>query len=146
MRRLSLTLALTAAMTGPVLADQPETAPAPPAPSGLAIELNIAKTLESGACRLTFVAQNTLAETVEKAVVETVLFTTSGEVAKLTLFDFGTLPAGGMRVRQFAVPNMSCDTLGQVLFNGIHACRLETGAACDAPLSVSSRIKIGLNG
>lgn len=95
------------------------------------IELNKAEQADS-ACRLTFTAAS--ADSVKSLVLETVLIDTAGEVQLLTLFDFQSLPGGKTRVRQFDLPHTQCAGIGQILFNGIHACRLETGAECAAPI------------
>lgn len=93
----------------------------------IGVELNAAETQEDS-CKLTFVITNGLGKDVA-AVYETVLFKKDGQVDRLTLLDFGTLPFGRPRVRQFDVPNLHCENLGRVLFNGAHAC---TGDGIDA--------------
>jgi hypothetical protein len=102
------------------------------------LELNKAEQMGT-ACRLTFTARSEL--TVESLVLETVLFDKAGTVNLLTLFDFQSLPGGKLRVRQFDVPDTQCEQIGQVLFNGVHACRLQSGDSCEAP-TVNSRTKI----
>jgi hypothetical protein len=102
------------------------------------LELNKTQQMDT-ACRLTFTARSE--QTVESLVLETVLFETDGSVNLLTLFDFQSLPGGALRVRQFDVPDIQCDQIGQILFNGVHACRLHNGDTCEAP-SVSSRTDI----
>ena len=64
------------------------------------------------------------------------LFDTSGQVDRLTLFDFGTLPAGRPRVRQFTVSGITCEGLGQILINGAHTCDAASldDNACEAGL------------
>lgn len=113
----------------------------------LSIELNA--TAESGqnggqACTLTFLVTNGYEADIESLVYETVLFDSAGQVRRLTLFDFGALPVGRPRVRQFAVPDSGCAGLGRVLFNGVHACRAEglDDAACAAGLVVATRTPI----
>ena len=113
----------------------------------LNIELNAADTLDD-TCRLTFVLKNGLGQDVDQLVAETVLFSDQGQVLLLTLFDFGQLPAGRPRVRQFQVPDIACDGLGHVLVNGADSC-LIGGAevtTCQDALSPSSRIRIRLDG
>ncbi len=113
----------------------------------IGVELNAAETTDT-ACTLTFLITNGLAAQVDKVVYETVLFDTSGQVNRLTLFDFGTLPLSRPRVRQFAVPDMTCDQLGRVLFNGANTCE-GTGLAegvCGTGLLLSTRTKIEVIG
>lgn len=66
----------------------------------------------------------------------------------LTLFDFGALPAGRPRVRQFVVPGQECAALGSVLINGVVTCTAPglEATACETGLSVSSRTNVDLIG
>ena len=57
----------------------------------ISVELNAAETTED-ACKLTFMITNGLETPVDKIIYEAVLFDTEGQVDRLTLFDFGTLP------------------------------------------------------
>ena len=119
-----------------------------PAPAGeISIELN---TMAEGAgsCTLTFVVTNGFPVDIDKLVYETVLFDTDGTVDRLTLFDYGALPVGRARVRQFAVPDLSCDTLGRVLFNGVHTCTVPSldVAHCGAGLVPTSRVDVEVLG
>ncbi|MEM7519990.1 MAG: hypothetical protein AAF307_03035 [Pseudomonadota bacterium] len=113
----------------------------------LNLELNAADTVGES-CRLTFLLSNGLPDDVESLVAETVLFSDQGGVVLLTLFDFGELPAGRPRVRQFQVPETSCDRLGQVLVNGFDTCTIGGAASgtCQDALSLSSRMQIKLEG
>ncbi|NEX45399.1 hypothetical protein [Pseudotabrizicola algicola] len=97
------------------------------------------------ACRLTFVARNDSGTDLARVVTEAVLFTKAGKVAQFTLFDFGALPGGRQRVRQFDVDGLACTDLGQVLFNGVSACegaRPETCAAALRPSSMIDEIEV----
>ncbi len=113
----------------------------------LSLELNAADTVGE-ACRLTFVLTNKLGAEITQFVTETVLFPDSGGVVLLTLFDFAKLPQERPRVRQFQVPDTFCERLGMVLVNGADTCRGEglSPALCEAALSVSSRVKIKVEG
>lgn len=102
------------ALVGPVYAQD---APGP----HIAIELNSMLQNED-ACRLIFMAENSLDTDVDALVFETVLFTKTGVVERLTLFDFQDVPEGSQRVRQFELGGLSCDDLGRVLFNGTQTC------------------------
>ncbi|MDP5348764.1 MAG: hypothetical protein NWQ32_10275 [Paracoccaceae bacterium] len=113
------------------------------ASGGLSLELNRIDALD-GACRLTFLAQNTLGSDLETLSLETVLIDTKGRVERLTLFEFGALPDGVPRVRQFDVPGLVCDDLGRVLINGVAAC--SAGAACQQRLELSTRTDVEVNG
>ncbi|MEM6618243.1 MAG: hypothetical protein AAF761_03820 [Pseudomonadota bacterium] len=114
-------------------------------PAGVSLELNKLADAASG-CTLTFLVSNGQAADIDQAVWEAVLFDRGGQVDRLTLFDFGELPAGRPRVRQFVVPDLTCGNLGQVLLNGVHACTAPEGTACDTGLTLKSRTDADLNG
>ncbi|MGR3546191.1 MAG: hypothetical protein ACU0CB_04750 [Roseovarius sp.] len=138
--RPCLVAAFLGAMT-PALAEE-RTAPA------LALTLNSQETTEAGGCRLTFVLQNDLAAALERLVAEAVLFDAAGRVASLTLFDFGALPEGRPRVRQFDLAGQGCDGIGAVLINGIGTCDGAgiTPGACLAALRLASETDIEVTG
>lgn len=140
-KTIALGLAI-AGLAGPVLASDDTDIGA-----AVSLELNMAKTSDT-ACTLTFVVINGHAAPIDKLVYETVLFDKGGQVDRLTLFDFGTLPAARPRVRQFAVPGVTCDGLGMILINQAHSCESAalTPDACEAGLVVSSRTDIEVQG
>ncbi len=113
----------------------------------VSIELNAARTNE-GSCTLSFLVLNGHGSQIDKAVYETVLFDAAGQVDRLTLFDFGTLPPGRPRVRQFTVPGMACDGFSRILINGAHSCEAAdlTDAACEEGLMLKTRTKIEVIG
>ncbi len=138
--------ALLAALPAAALPALAQEAPADPAPV-LAVELNTAAP-QGDACRLTFVVENGLGADLDAAVIETVLFDREGAVILFTLFDFGAVPAGRPRVRQFDVAGTECGRIGRVLLNGVHACR-GAGIApgdCEAALRWSSRTDVEVIG
>ncbi len=110
------------------------------APPVLSVELNAQASTEAG-CLLTFMISNGHAQAIDSAVFETVLFNTAGQVDRLTLFDFGALPAGRPRVRQFVVDGLACDALGQVLINGPSTCTIDGAESplCGASLKLGTR-------
>lgn len=85
--------------------------------SGLSLERN-ALSDEGSACRLTFVSGNATGQGIERAVFEAAVFTPWGAAARLTLFDFGGLPAGRPRARQLDLEGLSCGAAGRVLVDG----------------------------
>ncbi|TCM84530.1 hypothetical protein [Rhodovulum steppense] len=134
--------ALSACLTALPLA-----AGADDASAALSLELNAVAEAEGG-CLLTFVAENGHATDIAAAVFETVLMDATGRVERLTLFDFGTLPAGRPRVRQFVVPDLACADLGRVLINGAHLCEAgEPGLApCAEGLRLGTRTDVEVIG
>ena len=139
---LSILLTTFLGVLSPTLAGAEETTS-----PRLSLELNAADTVGE-ACRLTFLLRNEMEQDIDQFVIETVLFSKSNQVVLLTLFDFAALPIGRPRVRQFQVPDTSCDGLGMVLVNGADTCSggALTAAICEKSLSVSSRTAIPLEG
>jgi hypothetical protein len=109
----------------------------------LSLELNRIDPLE-GACRLTFLAENGLGADLQTLSLETVLIDREGRVERLTLFEFGALPNGVPRVRQFDLAGLACESLGRVLINGVADC--SAGDGCAAGLDLSSRTDVELIG
>lgn len=135
---------------GPILAAlilQAATAHAQEPASGLSIELNAASSQAEG-CKLSFVVLNGHQADIAKSVFETVIFDAAGQVDRMTLFDFGALPTGRPRVRQFVVPGSDCADIGRILFNGAHACEGEglADGACTNDLSLTTRIETEITG
>lgn len=108
----------------------------------ISVEMNSTLQLD-GACQLTFMLTNGLEADVDSLVFETVLLNTDGAVDRLTLFDMRDLPSGTPRVRQFNVPALACEDLGQVLINGVAECAPE---GCADALTYSSRIDVEILG
>ncbi|WP_299638138.1 hypothetical protein [uncultured Ruegeria sp.] len=113
----------------------------------LFVELNSAEDV-AGACRLTFLVKNETGQQIDGAVFETVIFDTEGGVLNLSLFDFRDLPASRPRVRQFDLPNRTCDAVGQALINGASSCVVDGSESdiCDSTLTLSSRVEMELLG
>lgn len=134
--RLALVVSSCLVAAAPALA---ESAASP----RLSLELNRVDALD-GACRLTFMAENGLGADLAALALETVLIATDGQVERLTLFEFGALPDGVPRVRQFDVPGLSCEGLGRVLINGVAQC--EGAETCDGALVLGSRTDVEVIG
>ncbi|MEM1301464.1 MAG: hypothetical protein AAGH17_02680, partial [Pseudomonadota bacterium] len=112
---LTLILCLLLGQAAGADTDEPDTTPT------ISVELNSVTQLDS-ACRLTFVAQNTLQDDIESLVLEAVAFGTDGGVALISLYDFQDLPALKLRVRQFDLQGKGCDDVGRILINGVQDC------------------------
>lgn len=123
--RLAFALAL---LPLPVLADE-----------ALSVELN-AVAPEGSACRLSFVAENRLGTDLRAVVFEAVIFNKAGQVDRLALLDFQDLPQDRPRLRQFDVPGLGCNAIGQVLLNAAPQCEGPDPITCMAGLAPSSRV------
>ena len=110
-------------------------------PDGLIeVELNRIRTL-GGACRLSFVFVNKLAEPVETLSLETVLFDKAGQVERFVVLKLRPLPPKKMRVQEFDITGARCDTFGRLLLNDVRECGVGGGepASCLEKLVPSSR-------
>lgn len=139
----ALSLAMLAMMTlpGHVLAQDA-------AASGkLSVELNELAPSEKG-CKLTFVATNGFAQSLDKASFEFVLFDEKGLVERMAVLDFRDLPAGKMKVRQFDLPGTKCEAVKSMLINDAPVCTGEGVAkdACIKGLSAGSKASVELKG
>jgi hypothetical protein len=130
-----------------VLASFPAFAQIEESDGRLTIELNAAQTTDEG-CSLSFLIVNGLPAQIDSLVLEAVLFDAEGQVDRLTLFDFGSLPVARPRVRQFALPGPACNGIGTVLINGAETCETGAGAssACVDALDLRTRVEIDLIG
>ena len=117
-----------------------------PAP-GIAIELSATQDEGTG-CRISFLIQNQHPSDITRAVYETVLFGTQGQVVRMALLDFQDLPASRPRVRQFQIADMSCALISRVLINGAQRCQAPglADTVCVQPLELSTRTDIELIG
>ncbi|PRY92878.1 hypothetical protein BCF33_1741 [Hasllibacter halocynthiae] len=131
------------------LAVLPAALPAQEGPPGRSLGVTLDGLADVGdGCRATFVARNGTGADIDALVFEGVAFGAEGGVALLTLLDFGSLPAGRPRVRQFDLAGLGCDAIGGFLLNGIERCEgdgLGPDACLDA-LAVASRGDVGLEG
>ena len=143
-RRTALALMIALAATAPTMAqDTPaETGEANAAPS-LSIELNRAVPTDNG-CRLGFVTTNRLGADLSKAAFEIVLFNPQGLIERLLVLDFGAMPDGRTKVREFNLSGSSCDSIERVLVNDVSACEGDgvSREACASALKASSRADI----
>ncbi|PPB80845.1 hypothetical protein LV82_01578 [Albidovulum inexpectatum] len=138
---LCLVLAICAAVPSGA-----QTAPAEAEPETgdrrITLELSAIDQIDQ-ACQVTFVVRNGLHPDIDDAVFQAVLFDTDRLVERLSLLDFGSLPAGRLQVRQFALPALDCARLGAVLINDADNCA-GTGLDakdCMAALDPSSRVQ-----
>lgn len=109
------------------------------------IQLNTAATV-GDSCRLTFVIRNDLGEGVQALGLDLVMFDKSEGVSGYAAIDFGELPPGKTRVRQYDVAKGDCTNISRVLLNEVRACEIPGDAAkdCLSLLQITSRSEIEL--
>lgn len=118
-----------------------------PQPGALSIELNEIAPSERG-CKLTFVADNGLRQSLSKVSFEFVLFDQRGLVERMAVLDFRDLPAGKTKVRQFDLPGTKCEAVKSLLINDAPACvgdGVDKGA-CMTGLRTGSKSAVELKG
>ncbi|WP_319529967.1 hypothetical protein [uncultured Cohaesibacter sp.] len=111
----------------------------------LGLELNNAVNHDS-VCRLSFMVHNGLDVQLETLGLEVVLLDKQGLAQDFLMLRSGNLPTGKRRVRQFDLPDVNCNNLGEVLINDVAECTAEglDANGCLAILTPSSRIAIKL--
>lgn len=121
------------ALTGAALAEERE----------LSVELNAAKAVEEG-CRVSFLVANGMDTEIEASVFEIAVIGKDGGVTSLIRLDFGRLPEGKSRIRQFDLSGQACEEVGRVLLNDVTECAGEglSPDACLDALAVSTRTGI----
>lgn len=119
---------------------------APQTPSTLlSLELNSAAEVETGGCRLTYVATNGSDAPLGQMSYEVAVFNAEGIVSRILVLEFGALTVGKTKVLQFDLPDQSCSDIAKIVVNDVAACTLEDGAAgdfCLSGLTTSSRAPI----
>ncbi|TVS06124.1 MAG: hypothetical protein EA407_00925 [Rhodobacteraceae bacterium] len=103
----------------------------------LHIRLDKASTV-AGQCQLVFVLENGTQAEFEQLQAEVVLLNRETRVLRLSLMDFQSLPANGLRVRSFNLPDLDCAEVGRVLFNAMGPCTPLEPRECTEALRVSS--------
>lgn len=110
-----------------------------------ALELALDRTRDAAeGCAATFVVTNRRDDALTALTVEAVIFDTADRVERLTLFDFGAVPAEARRVREFVIPDTTCDGVSAVLINAVARCAPAGAAACAAPPALRSRAELVL--
>lgn len=113
----------------------------------LTIEINELAPSEKG-CKLTFVADNGLPQSLARLSFEFVLFDAKGLVERMAVLDFRDVPAGKTKVRQFDLPGTKCEDVNSLLINDAPVCEGEgvSPGACMKALKTGSKSSVALKG
>lgn len=138
-RLLPLALAAALVPAGAALAQD--------AAGSLSIEINDVAASDKG-CKLTFVADNGMPQSLSKVSFEFVLFDGKGLVERMAVLDFRDLPTGKTKVRQFDLPGTKCEDVKSMLINDAPACTGDAVAkdACMKALKTGSKSAVELKG
>jgi len=109
----------------------------------LGIELNRLQD-KGSACRLSLVFTNGMVEAISALTIETVLFDKNGSVERFLVLKSRPLPPGKIRVQQFDVRGVKCDSIGKLLLNDVKECKSGSldAASCLELIRPSSRTGI----
>ncbi|KQV10756.1 hypothetical protein ASC97_15705 [Rhizobium sp. Root1203] len=113
--------------------------------SSLDVELNGLAPSQKG-CMMTFVALNKLATPINKISFELAFFNDKNAVDRITVLDFRDLPQGKKRVRQFDMPNVTCDSVTRVLINDTPVCDGPAAGECMKGLVTRSQVSVPFEG
>lgn len=137
---ISRSLSIAAAA---LLALAPLAGPARAQAGSFALELNNLEDID-GACRLTFVANNTTGVALEQTSYEVVVFDETGAVSQRLILEFGQLPVDKTKVVQFLL-DRGCDRISRLLLNDVEECiAVDSGPVpyCLDGLVPSSRVDV----
>lgn len=134
MNRLTAFLAAAAAVAlfgiGSLHAQESTASGAAPVVPAKALSIELNKTANSGAgCRLTFVAKNDTGAPLDKASYEIAVFDANNQVARLLIFEFGSLAIGKTKVVEFEYPSLACNGISRILVNTSPECVSEGAAS-----------------
>lgn len=138
---------LVSAFSGAALADNamPPTEGATASSAALSVELNALAPSQKG-CLMTFVARNGMKVALEKLSFELALFNQKGVVDRITVLDFRDLPVNKVRVRQFDMPGVPCDSITRIIVNDTPVCAGPTAGECMRNLSTRSQLSVPFEG
>lgn len=91
----------------------------------ISIELNRVSEAK-GACRLSFVFTNNMDIAVEALSIETVLFNKKGSVERFLVMKSRPLSPKKIRVQQFDIRSVKCESMGRILLNDVKHCKVST--------------------
>lgn len=111
----------------------------------ISLELNNLAQADT-ACRVTFLARNSMGVEIGELAVEIVLFDKNGQVSNILTLQTGRLTDGKSRVKPFLLRDIACDGVSQILVNDVSECSGEglTPQACLDAITVSSKASIPL--
>ncbi|WP_371833310.1 hypothetical protein [Ferirhizobium litorale] len=111
----------------------------------LDVELNALVPSQKG-CMMTFVARNGMAVPVTKISFELAFFNQKNAVDRITVLDFRDLPVGKVRVRQFDMPGVQCDSVSRIIVNDTPVCDGPAAGECMGKLTTRSQLSVPFEG
>jgi hypothetical protein len=137
--------ALALALTAAAQAQDTATTSEPPADesAAMSVELNKAEQIERG-CQYFLLLRNTTDYDFQTFRLDFYFFDTEGVIAKRLLVDTPPVKPGDTRVAGFVASDLQCDSVSQILVNGVEPCEVAGGAApdCYGLLALGNRTDI----
>lgn len=106
----------------------------------LHVDLNKVETVDEG-CRSFFLFRNDTDMTLTGFEMSLAVLDQGGVISRLLTINAAPLPARRTTLKLFDIPDMDCDSIGEVILHDIATCEAEAGAepACFNLLALSSR-------
>lgn len=148
MMHAGATLSILALAFGvPVQAEEAvaDASKAPASEKVLAVELNALVPSQKG-CLMTFVARNGMEVPVAKVSFELAFFNRESAVDRITVLDFRDLPVAKVRVRQFDMPGVQCDSVTRIIVNDTPVCDGPAAGECMEKLVTRSQLAVPFEG
>lgn len=150
-RSLVTAVTVVGLAVAPAMAQNPPAAPAGDAAAAgdrsITLELNNLTQVDNN-CRVTFLTQNQMSVEIGEFGVQIVLFDQQQQVTgNFVTLKIGRMGEGRSRVRQFILPDVTCDSVSSILINDVTECAgegLDVTTCLDA-LRTSSKVSAALN-
>ncbi len=109
----------------------------------MSVELNKAEQIERG-CQFFLLLRNSTDFTFRTFSLDLYFFDTDGVISRRLLVDTPPVAPDGTQVAAFVATDLQCDTVSQILVNGVQPCEVAGGAApdCYSLLSLGNRTDI----
>ena len=112
----------------------------------IGLELNRLQPTGEGACSVQLVIDNPGAHAYRSLDLDMVVFDDEGVIAARVAMQLAPLRARKLAVREFDLPGLRCEDIGQLLLNDVPGCVRDDGSTPDCVefLHLSSRAAVGL--
>ncbi len=97
----------------------------------LTIELNKLESAEGGGCRAFFLFRNRTAASIEGFEMSLAILNREGVIDRLLTVDAAPLPVSRTTLKLFEIPEVSCDSVSEILVHDFASCKPQNGAEAD---------------
>ena len=112
----------------------------------LTVELNKFESAETGGCRAFFLFRNETGKSFEGFEMSLAILDTQGIIDRLLTIDAAPLPLARTTVKLFEIPQIACESVGEILLHELASCKPqnEEETDCFAFLDLVSRTSASL--